>query len=252
MRIAELFCHFIFFSFLGWVWESIYCTAKEKHWQDRGFLFGPVCPIYGFCVVGAEIFFSLTADLDLPGLTMPDWQLFLWSMAVCTIAEYLTSYFMEKKFHARWWDYSKNPLNLNGRICLFASMGFGAAGVWALRVLFPLLGSAQTVIPPFLYETMSLVFAFIIGGDLALTEASLSSLLVTIESFHQEFNEKAEETVVTVQEGPRTLVKTGRDAAKRRVRSLTHKQRQILHKIVSFTSEPGRRFKEEEKKIPEE
>ena len=75
MIVAQCFVEFIFYSFLGWVWESIYCTAKEKKWADRGFLFGPICPIYGSSVVMASVLFSLIPALSDP--SFPIWAIFL-------------------------------------------------------------------------------------------------------------------------------------------------------------------------------
>ena len=201
--IAQYFVEFIFYSFLGWVWESIYCTLKEHKWQDRGFLFGPVCPIYGFSVTGGAILFSFVPVFSDP--SMPVYQIFLTSMTVSAVMEYATSYVLEKKFHARWWDYSSMPLNIHGRICLPCTLGFGAAGVVIVKYLLPFVSEAHHVLPSLAYEALSIVFAIIIGADLALTQASLSELLTTVESFHDEFNERAENTYQKIQEAPHAM-----------------------------------------------
>ena len=129
MLIAQYFTEFMFYSFLGWVWESIYCTIKEKHWQDRGFLFGPYCPIYGSCIVAAEIVFGHLIPGGMGNMSFP--MIFIISYIGSAIAEFSTSWILEKRFHARWWDYSDMPLNIQGRICVPVSICFGAAGISA-------------------------------------------------------------------------------------------------------------------------
>ncbi len=203
MIIAQYFVEFIFYSFLGWVWESIYCTLMDHHWQDRGFLFGPICPIYGSCVVVAQLVFRYMPGLSGPGL--PLWAVFLVCVVGSAIAEFCTSWILEMRFHARWWDYSKLPLNIQGRICLPVSLCFGAAGVVIVKYLLPLVTSAHSVLPGLAYEGVALGFALVLGGDFALTEASLSALLNEIEAYHQEFNVRAQSVYERFQAAPETL-----------------------------------------------
>ncbi len=203
MVIAQYFVEFIFYSFLGWCWESIYCTIKNKKWADRGFLFGPVCPIYGSCVVAAQIVFTQIPVLST-GET-PMWQIFLICMVGSAIAEFATSWVLEKRFHAMWWDYSEMPLNIQGRICLPVSVGFGLAGIVVVKYLIPLISGMHTDVNPIVYEVLMLVFALVFGADFALTEASLSALLQSIEEYKEEFNRKAETTYENIVSMPKRL-----------------------------------------------
>lgn len=219
MIIAQYFVEFIFYSFLGWVWESIYCTIKERHWQDRGFLFGPICPIYGSCVVAASLLFRFLPVAGTAGAAaqaadgaaqaagptsqpLPLWSVFLICVIGSAIAEFSTSWVLEKRFHARWWDYSKMPLNIQGRICLPVSLAFGLAGVVIVKYLLPVMTGAHDVVPGLVYETLALAFAFLMGADYALTEASLSKLLQEIETMRSEFNAKAEDTYEKIAAAP--------------------------------------------------
>ena len=190
MILAQYFVEFIFYSFLGWVWESIYCTIKEKKWADRGFLFGPICPIYGASVVGASIVFSLFPRLSDPDF--PIWGIFILCYIGSAIAEFATSWVLEQRFHARWWDYSEIPLNIQGRICVPVSIGFGAAGVLIVKYLIPVVDDVRMVIPSTAYVFFALAFAMVFGADFALTEVSLSQLLNEVEKIHSEFNERAQ------------------------------------------------------------
>ena len=190
MIFSQCFVEFIFYSFLGWGWESIYCTIKEKKWADRGFLFGPICPIYGSCVVVTSLLFNNIPALADP--SFPIWAIFIICYIGSAIAEFGTSWVLEKRFHARWWDYSTIPLNIQGRICVPVSTAFGAAGVLIVKYLIPVINGMHSTIHPLVYEIFALIFAAIFGADFALTEASLSALLKDVETMHAEFNERAQ------------------------------------------------------------
>ena len=229
MIIAQYFVEFIFYSFLGWVWESIYCTIKEKHWQDRGFLFGPYCPIYGSCIVAAEIVFGHL----LPG-EMEDMSfllIFVISYAGSAIAEFFTSWVLEKRFHARWWDYSDMPLNIQGRICVPVSICFGAAGVFCVKVLIPFMSGLHESIPGLAYEGAALVLAMVFGADYALTEASLNALLKRMEEYKADFNERAQETYLRITEAPETI-QTAISERREELKAMGEEIREIRHEAA--------------------
>lgn len=124
------FLLFFIYSFIGWVIEmfTVNFVLKQK-FADRGFFIGPYCPIYGFAsIIMIFILSRYKGDILV---------LFFMSIIICTIIEYFTSYIMEKLFKARWWDYSNEPFNLNGRICLINSIGFGILGVLLIRIINP-------------------------------------------------------------------------------------------------------------------
>lgn len=120
---------FFIYSFLGWVWESAYVSVKEKKLVNRGFVTGPVCTIYGCGAVAVYLILRHVSDNLL--------ILFLGGILVPTVLEYLTAVLMEAVFHTRWWDYSKNRYNFQGRICLGASLGWGVFTVILFYVLQP-------------------------------------------------------------------------------------------------------------------
>lgn len=196
MVISQYVVYFMFFSFLGWVWETIYCTAREKHFSNRGFLFGPICPIYGSSVV-VGLFLFTQVDI-LSSRAMPTWQLFLICAVGSAFAEYGTSYYLEKRFHARWWDYSKLPLNIHGRICLPVTICFGLVGIVLVKWMIPVLDNVGIAVHPLIFEILALVLMGLMGADLALTEASLSTLLQKIQETDKEFAERAEAVYKTI------------------------------------------------------
>lgn len=121
---------FFFYSFAGWCLESLYCSIGEKKLINRGFLTGPLCPIYGVAAL------VITILIYNPFKEKPLF-VFLLGIIFCDIVEYLTSYIMEKLFAARWWDYTYELLNIKGRICLKHSLYWGVISVVFVNVIHP-------------------------------------------------------------------------------------------------------------------
>ena len=127
---AGIFLLLILYSFLGWCGEMIYCSIGQgKLCEKRGFLNGPLCPIYGHGAL--LVLVVLGQRWNNPIST------FLIGMVLTSTVEYLTSYLMEKLFHMRWWVYSHHHFQLNGRICLLNSTLFGLACLVLRYVVHP-------------------------------------------------------------------------------------------------------------------
>lgn len=120
------FLLFMTYSFIGWIIEIIDRFKVNKRIVNRGFLIGPYVPIYGCCAI---LMILLLHSVRNP-ITM-----FAYCILIASTGEYLTSYIMEKVFHARWWDYSDYKYNLNGRICLINCLGFGILGFILIKYL---------------------------------------------------------------------------------------------------------------------
>ncbi len=160
-EILPYFLYFWAYSFLGWVVESTFCSINEHKLINRGFLSGPICPIYGF---GALIvILSLTPFLSHPLF------LFIDAVVLTSILEYFTSYAMEKLFHARWWDYSQHHFNLNGRICLATSLSFGGLSVFVMYVLHPGIVRLIGLLPQIVQGILGIVIVVLFAVDLSTT-----------------------------------------------------------------------------------
>jgi len=127
--IKIYFLLFLIYSFMGWCVEVTYCSIETRKFVNRGFLLATYCPIYGCGAV--LITLLLNRFVDLPIL------LFVMAVLLCGVLEYLTSYIMEKIFHLRWWDYSKNKFNINGRVCLNTLIPFGILGLIIMYLTNP-------------------------------------------------------------------------------------------------------------------
>ncbi len=148
---------FFIYSFLGWLMETVLKSIEAKKFINRGFLIGPYCPIYGYgCVF---IITLLNRFMDYPILV------FFLSIIICSILEYFTSYFMEKIFKARWWDYSKRKFNIDGRICLNTMIPFGILGTLIIYYLNPFLMKNLYQANDFLIISIALVLVVIYITD---------------------------------------------------------------------------------------
>lgn len=145
---------FFVFSFVGWCIEVTLKYRQFGRFINRGFLIGPWLPIYG---AGAALITLMVA-----GLTPMEKGIgttFAISLIVCGLIEYMASYFMEKRFHARWWDYSQKPMNLNGRVWIGNLILFGIGGVAIIHIVNPLLYGV--------FENLSIVSREIIASCLS-------------------------------------------------------------------------------------
>ena len=188
MIISKYVVILFFYSFLGFIYESIYSSIKKHGWQNRGFFYGPIIPIYG---VGACIGTLLFYDLNIPFLADKNiFIIFLVGYLGSIVLEYTTSYVLEKIFHAIWWDYSKKFLNINGRICLSASIGFGVAAIVIVKWLIPWVEKVVSYFPDALMVSLSLIFIFLLGIDFALTISALSNFQRNFNRIEREYTEK--------------------------------------------------------------
>ena len=171
---------FFIYCFLGWVWESCYVSIKKREWINRGFLHGPMLPIYGS---GAIIVLLCTI-----GVRDQVILIFLFGMTGATILEYVTGACMERLFRVRYWDYSHMPLNLKGYICLPVSLGWGVFSVLLVRVIHVPIENLVLQIPERIAEVVSVVCssAFAVDFTLSFSEAmDLRDMLIRLSDSNE-------------------------------------------------------------------
>ena len=144
MLLCRWLVYFVIYSFMGWVYETIVCTIRWKRWENRGFLYGPICPIYGTGAVGSMIVIDI---VDQMGISYSWWQVFVFSMLASIVLEFTTHWTLEKLFHAKWWDYSEEKFNYRGFICLRISLLWGVGSVLVICVMQPLIEKVVSKIP---------------------------------------------------------------------------------------------------------
>lgn len=136
--VLDYIFYFFFYSFIGWFFESCYCSIRPKKWVNRGFLRGPICPIYG---TGGLVMMICLLPLRhiTENLYLNELLIFIAGAILCDIVEFMTSYIMEKLFNARWWDYSNKKFNIQGRICLTHTFYWGTCSCLFVFVLEPIM-----------------------------------------------------------------------------------------------------------------
>lgn len=179
------FMYFFIYSVLGWIVETLYCRTLDGKWTNRGFLFGPYCPIYGF---GALIIIAFLQNFKSSFIAV-----FFLGMIFTSILEYLTSFLLEKLFDAKWWDYSKMKFNINGRICLLNSLEFAFLGVVLTYIVHPTISNLILKIPIDLVQLISFALITIMAIDVGFTISTLLNLkekLITLKESAEKLMEK--------------------------------------------------------------
>lgn len=180
ITVATYFVWFVFYSFVGWLWELIVRSIGARKFINSGFLNGPYCPIYGFGVIFMILLLSGVDSVFL---------LFLTSGSLACVLEYITSWLMEKLFHMRWWDYSNEPFNINGRICLLGFLTFGILGSVAIKFIHPLVADVTSLIPSNIILIVASILLVIILTDIIYTVVKLTKFNKRLKKFTKEFNE---------------------------------------------------------------
>ena len=219
--MASTICLFAACSLGGWLWETLFAILRTGRWERRGFLFGPVCPIYGVGVV--SIVLALRAAGYLGCELTAWWQVFLVSFAGSMALEYATSWAMERAFHAYWWDYSNVPLNIRGRTCVPAGLLFGGGGLLAVDVLMPAMAQVSASVPEVALEACSYLVVLLMSVDATLTVTVLTDFEERVASADRSFNDRAEavteRVATTVSSAPRRIrgevAQTAADASAR-------------------------------------
>ena len=185
--IASLFLSLMLYSFIGWLWESTFCTyVNERRFTNSGFLLGPCCPIYGVGV--------LACWLVLRGVENPTLQFVAAGMLSCAI-EYAVGWVLERQTGARFWDYSDWPVNLHGRVCLYGFLLFGTMVVLVCRVVEPWLLWQMAQLPDGVVSGIALLVAVLLAVDTAFSAASWRHLSERLDQLRCGISERLDETM---------------------------------------------------------
>lgn len=207
-NIEIYFMLFIIYAVLGWIMECSLGLIQKHKFVNRGFLIGPYCPIYGVGVVGVSILLSRFSNNII--------LLFLLSTCLCGALEYFTSYIMEKIFHARWWDYSDNKFNINGRICLETLIPFGIISVLVICYANPWIISNLYKIPTNIlnYLCLSLFLIYVIDSFISF------KVIIKFKNLNNEAKDNTEE-----------ISKKVKETAEAAIEKLTKEKEKLISKM---------------------
>lgn len=128
-RVYLYFIYFLVFAIIGWLIETAYSFYSLGHFTKRGFLYGPLCPIYGWGAIILIMFFSTYKKKNF--------KLFVYAAIIFSLFEYLVSFGMEALFSLKWWDYTSEFMNLNGRVSIFYSFAWGIIAILVINFIYP-------------------------------------------------------------------------------------------------------------------
>lgn len=166
--LYALLCYFVIYAVLGWCLEVCFCTVNTGQLVNRGFLNGPVCPIYGFGMVIVITVLTPVADHIV--------VLFFCGALLTSALELITGWVLKKLFHTSWWDYSDVPFNLGGYICLKFSIAWGVVAAAVMRLLQPVVAALVEAVPHTV-GTLALCIAFAaFGCDIVVTVSGILKL----------------------------------------------------------------------------
>lgn len=191
MMVVEWFLWLIIYSFLGWAYESILCSVQERKLINRGFLNGPICPVYGFGALVSIVFLYQRTD-----------NIFLLFFAgvflTCTV-EYITSVLLEKLFNMRWWDYSDYSFNMQGRICLMGAVVFGVMSVLIVKYIHPFVSKSIGSLPDKILIALGIMIIIVMMLDLYATVQHilllgkrLKEIQAALDQFIEQHSKRAE------------------------------------------------------------
>lgn len=228
-KIYFLALYFFVYGFLGWCTEVAFAGFKEHHFVNRGFLNGPICPIYG---AGVSLVILFLTPLQEHWLL-----LYVASVLLVTLLEGLTGWAMDKIFHNKWWDYSNMPFNIGGYVCLLFSLIWGAACVAIMEFIHPLIHRFLTFLPRPLGIGLLIIFTFILFSDLYVTASSIFKFnrrLESMEKIAKELHEISDQIGSDIYEKTVLAMETASDIKEKHQETLDElkeKQQQALDEL---------------------
>ncbi|MFQ9516706.1 MAG: putative ABC transporter permease [Eubacterium sp.] len=156
---------FFIYSFIGWCIEVAFVAVTVGKVENRGFLNGPVCPIYGCGMLGVLMALMPISDKWI--------LLFIGGMAICTAVELFGGWILDKIFHMRWWDYTDKPFNIGGYVCLGFSIMWGIAVVFAVRMVHPFIMAGVNKIPHLMGNIIICLLIAVFSTDMIVTLKNL-------------------------------------------------------------------------------
>ncbi|MCI7606405.1 MAG: hypothetical protein MSS69_06565 [Spirochaetales bacterium] len=179
---------FVLYSFIGYLCEVAYCSIGQRHLVNRGFLYGPWLPIYGFG--------GLIVDIFLVPISSYPLLVFIAAIILTSAVEYVGSWALEKIFSIKLWDYSEHKFNINGRVCLLNSSLFGLMSMILVYGAYPWIQKAFAMIPVLIAERLGDLLRILFAVDLTLSVIKMSAFKKALG----EVREKAKSVEAKVQE----------------------------------------------------
>ncbi len=248
--IREFAWIFLIYGFLGWCTEVVFAAVNSGKFVNRGFLNGPICPIYGFCVLTVVKLLHPFGENIL--------ILFLGSVVITTVLEFITGFLLEKLFHQKWWDYSDVPFNIKGYVCLKFSLLWGFACMFIVKIIHPLTVKCILILPDTLSTILCAIFLSAVIADFLLTLISvlklpqklrtITELEKALNSVSENIGEKLSTRAISFNSRAEELKAKGdadREALKEKYNKITSKNNFVQKRIIkAFPNIKNGQYKE--------
>lgn len=257
MQIYYLMLYFFTYGFLGWCTEVAFATVKQRKFVNRGFLNGPICPVYGVGVSIVVFFLMPYRDNRI--------LLYILSTILVTLLEGLTGWLMDKIFHHKWWDYTGQPLNIGGYVCLVFSLIWGAACVVIMRGIHPVIHKMLSLIPQAVGIVIIAILELALFVDLYVTAAGILKLnrqldaMAKIAAELRELSDKLGEDIyenvmdtLEVTEESRRRLEDAAEESKRRLEDAAEESKRRLEEHREESKRRLEEHREESKRRLEE
>ncbi len=250
MTAYQMLWYFLVYSFIGWVVEVVFHAVTVGKVINRGFLNGPVCPVYGF---GMLAVLSLIHGAEAAGWKMNDFMLFLFGLLLATAVELVAGWLLDVCFHARWWDYSDKPFQFRGYICLEFSILWGLGTVIVIRGVHSLVEMQKLFTEPttfglILLNLLNLIYAvdFVVtaavmkGFNKRLHQLDLvrAELRVVSDKLSEYVGNRSISTMELAQKGKELAVKN----ADKELTQLKQRAEVLQNKMEELTSSAAKRL----------
>lgn len=186
--IFNLWTYFIIYSITGWILESVFRSFCEKRLLNTGFLNGPFCPIYGIGSIIMLLFLEKFQNNII--------VLFVISLFVLSVWEYVVGVLLEKIFKTRYWDYSDHKINIKGRVCLSNSIYWGILGVIFIKYIHPFVDNNIELLQPIFvkYAVLLITILFVVDTIISIVMTiNIKTVLHKIEELNNQIKDKLEE-----------------------------------------------------------
>ena len=175
--LYQIMAYFLIYSCIGWCLEVIYAAVTTGQLVNRGFLNGPVCPIYGFGMI--IVLFTLTPLLHSALL------LYIGGVILPSALELVGGWALYKLYRTRWWDYSDYPFNIGGFICLEFCLLWGVGTLVVMRIVHPIVAGIVSMIPPLVGLILMIFLYAVYAVDVVVTAISASHLADTLDTMEK-------------------------------------------------------------------
>lgn len=226
-QLFNILTYFVIYSFLGWVMESIVRSISEKKLINTGFLVGPMCPIYG---IGAII---MMLFLDRFENNIP--LLFIVSIVVLTIWEYLVGVLLETIFKTKYWDYSDQKFNFQGRVCLTNSICWGILGVLFVKGIHPAIIKLLEKVDIHILHYVIFIITIVAIVDTIVSIIKLKNIKVTlekIEELNKEIKEKLKEVKKLTKEAEKSSKKSEKGKTPENLQAIVEDLKKKRNRII--------------------